>query len=122
MMVSPYQVGRMPRASRSNNETPNASSRSLSNFDAAGCDTFRTSAARCMLPSSPIAVININWRVLRRARRNQGVGADICSGLAGYINHDITLTIKSICSVYPRLARSTEGREGGYALVTIQKL
>ena len=46
IMVSPYQFGRMPRGWRSNSDTPSMSSRSLSSFEAAGCDMFSTSAAR----------------------------------------------------------------------------
>src|SRR6185436_14110521 len=77
IMVSPYQLGRMPRGWRSNSDTPNMSSRSLSNLEAAGCDMFSTSAARWMLPSSLMAVSNMSWRVLRRARMNQGDGLDM---------------------------------------------
>src|SRR5688500_12992817 len=31
-----------------------------------------------MFPSSQIAVSSMSWRVLRRARMNQGVGVDMC--------------------------------------------
>jgi len=43
---SPYQVGRMPRGSRSNNCTPNTSFQFFNNFDAAGCVMLSTCASR----------------------------------------------------------------------------
>ena len=60
IMLSPYQVARIPRGRRSNRDTPISSSRSLSSLEAAGCDMFSDSAARWMLPCSSIAISSIS--------------------------------------------------------------
>lgn len=71
IMVSPYQVGRMPRGKRSNSGTSSTSSRSLSSLEAAGWVMLSTWAARWMLPSSAKATSNSSCRVFKRARMNQ---------------------------------------------------
>ena len=86
-----FSVPRRSHAARQSLEERDAEDvlQILEQLEAAGCDMFRISAARWMLPSSPIAISSISCRVLSRARRNQGVVVGMASFPHRYANHYI---------------------------------